>query len=75
MPFVAKDKTTGKRIDITKFEKPRFMLKAASCICLLPNTPDVDEFGRPWELSKRAGQTPTQQRYFRIIKSRIIGDR
>lgn len=46
-----------------------------SWLALLPNTPDVDEFGRPWELHKRSGSTPAQQRYFMIVKNRRVGDR
>src|SRR5690242_2651559 len=45
MPFVAKDKTTGKRIDITKLEKPRLMLQADSCICQLCETPLIIKAG------------------------------
>lgn len=45
MPFVAKDKITGKRVDITKLEKPRLMLQADSCICQLCEKPMVIKAG------------------------------
>ena len=45
MPFVAKDKTTGTRVDITKLEKPRLMLQADSCICQLCEKPMVIKAG------------------------------
>lgn len=54
-------------------ERHREVLK--NWLALLPNRPDVDEFGRPWELHKRTGRTPMQQRYFIIIKNRMVNDR
>jgi competence CoiA-like predicted nuclease len=33
MPFVALDKTTGKRIDITEIEEPRKVLRSGDCLC------------------------------------------
>ncbi len=37
MPFIALDKETRKRIDITTLDQPRQVLKAKGCICQLCN--------------------------------------
>ncbi len=38
MPFVAKRKGTGERIDITLIENPRGVLKQGECICQVCDT-------------------------------------
>jgi hypothetical protein len=64
-----------KDVSISSFEgmeRRREMLK--NWLALFPNMPDTDEFGRPWQLHKRAGRTPMQQRYFMLIKNRVAND-
>ncbi len=39
MTFIAKDKETGKRIDITLVKLPKIELPAGSCVCPLCGQP------------------------------------
>lgn len=39
MPFVAKNKVTGERIDVTKYRNPRADIKKDECICQLCSEP------------------------------------
>lgn len=39
MPFIAKNKKTGERIDITTLDNPKAIFKAGDCICQLCNSP------------------------------------
>lgn len=36
-------------------------------LAMLPDVPEMDEYGRPWEHQKRAGKTPAQQAYYAAI--------
>jgi len=45
MPFVAKRKGTGERVDITLIENPRGVLKPGECICQVCDTPMIVKAG------------------------------
>jgi competence protein CoiA len=45
MPFVAKRKATGERVDITLIENPRAVLKQGECICQVCDTPMIVKAG------------------------------
>ena len=46
MPFVALQKDTRERIDITRIERPRESLKSGDCICQLCDTPMIIKAGQ-----------------------------
>jgi len=45
MPFVAKHKETGERIDITRIENPRAVLRSGDCVCQLCGEPMIIKAG------------------------------
>lgn len=46
MPFIAKSKTTGDRVDITRFASPRLELNASDIICQLCGAPMIIRSGK-----------------------------
>lgn len=38
-------------------------------LALLPATPAIDEFGRPWQLAQMRGMTPGQRAYYAVLHS------
>jgi competence CoiA-like predicted nuclease len=45
MPFVAKHKDSGERIDITQLEQPKAVLKSGDCVCQLCGEPLIVKDG------------------------------
>ena len=46
MPFVALHRETRERIDITRIENPRVVLKSGNCICQLCDSPMIIKAGQ-----------------------------